>query len=131
MALLETDPVDWELDVTTHDVLIPLRYVRGVPGVAQRIRVKLRKIKGEWFKDRSEGMPYVASATVTEDEAILGNKFDRSRVEPHYRRAILSVPGVDRIETIEFTFDNELRRMRVGYQVLTIWGKVVTGQEII
>ncbi len=121
MALLETDPVDWELDAQ-NDLIFPLRYTRGTPAIKQRLSIKLRMFKGEWFLNRGAGTPYLPNATVTESEALLGEEFDRAKAESTYRALILSTEGVERISSLVASFDPSTRVMDVIAKVVTVFG---------
>jgi len=44
--MLETDPVDWKLD-DDNDLIIPLRYTKGIQAVLQGIRIRLQLWRGE------------------------------------------------------------------------------------
>jgi hypothetical protein len=75
-----------ELDPATWDVKVPFNILRGAPAIAQRLQVRLRFFKREWFLDQRQGMPYF--------EAILIKNPDVTLVQSLFRRAILSTPGV-------------------------------------
>jgi hypothetical protein len=124
MAILETDPVDWELDADGQ-LIFPIRFTRGTPAVAQRLRIKLKMFRGEWFLNRRAGTPYIENETVTEDEAILGNAFDEAYTESVFRELILSTEGVERIDSLTTTFSDETRVLDVAATVVTIYGHAI------
>ncbi len=123
MALLEADPVDWELD-DNNDLIIPLRYTSGIAAVAQGIRIRLQLWRGEWFLDLDAGMPYLPTedGAVPESAAILGQKFDSVKARTAVRREILSTPGVVDIPELRITFDGPTRALGIEFRAKTAFG---------
>lgn len=121
MALLITDPIDWELD-DDNDVVIPLRYTRGLQAVEQGIRIRLQMIKGEWFLNLDFGIAWMENETVPPEEAILGGQFNKERALNAVRTMILLTPGVRRIKSLGITFNDRTRLMNIVWQVTTEWG---------
>lgn len=63
--------------------------------VAQRLRVRLRFFRGEWFWDRREGIPYVTD--------VFGNRISSKDVLiTLFREVILETPGVANVSEIDF-----------------------------
>jgi hypothetical protein len=123
MALLETDPIDWELD-ENNDLIIPLRYTSGIEAVAQGIRIRLQLWRGEWFLDLDAGIPYLPTedGAVTEQAAILGQRFDSVKARTAFRREILSTPGVVDIPELRITFDGPTRTLAIEFRAKTAFG---------
>ena len=119
------DPIDWELD-NEGDLVVPLRYVTGLDAVAQGIRVRVRLIKGEWFRDPDLGVDWYGK--------ILGQKYDASRVQSEIRRAISATPGVSEILSISTGFSSENRTLSVSWRVRVdldgLTGEVVDSIEV-
>ena len=78
MALLETDPVDWALD-EDGDLIIPIRYTRGLAAVRQGQLIRMRFVRGEWFANLDTGIRYMPNASVPARLALLGQRFNRAR----------------------------------------------------
>lgn len=128
MALLETDPIDWALD-STGDLVVPIRYTRGLDGVAQGIRVRLSLARRELFYNFDAGVPYVAAEGVDPALVILGNRFDPVRAEAAVREAIMKAPGVGSITALAVTLDSRTRAMRVTASVKALFGGTVSVDE--
>jgi hypothetical protein len=127
MALLETDPIDWELDTTTHDLVITtdLAWVSGTEAVAQGCKCVVGMIEGEWFADLDEGVPYLEREGVPASRALLGQKFNPEKARAAMRPELLSVPGVVGINYINPTFDRATREMTISFEVDTEFGDTV------
>ncbi len=125
MALLETDPIDWELD-RDGDLIIPLRRTFGIKGVAQRIRIRTRIIMEEWFANLDIGIRYLASADkngrIPERDALLGQPWDPVKFLGEFRRVISTVPGVIGIPVCVASFDPSTRIARARWRVTTAFG---------
>src|SRR5688500_17286719 len=117
MALLENDPIDWELDTVTHDLVITddIQWTSGVPGVAQGVKIAVSYIKGELFYDLDEGVPYIEREGVDPSTVLLGSKFSVERARAAMRPAILKVPGVLDIVSLDPTFDTSTRTLTVRF----------------
>ncbi len=124
MALLETDPIDLllgadgDLDITGGK----LSFSRGIPGVVQGVRIRLGKFRGEWFRDRESGVPYLANDVVDASEAILGQRFDEAKARAALRTEILNAPGVEELLGLAVAFDGSTRDMKASFTVRTAFG---------
>lgn len=118
MALLSTDPVDWALDPATGDLIMPIRYTRGLEAVAQGIRVRINLVRGELFTDLDAGVPYLPGNGVDPTLVIMGGRFDPVRAEAALRAAILRTPGVRRIESLVIGFENRTRTLTATIVVI-------------
>lgn len=116
--MLSTDPVDWALDPLTGDLVVPIRYTRGLEAVAQGIRFRLRLVRGEQFMDLDAGVPYLPGNGVDPTLVILGNRFDPVRAEAAFRAAILRTPGVRLIESLAIGFENRTRTLTATIVVI-------------
>lgn len=121
MPLLITDPIDWELDTVTHDLVITtdLQWVSGTDAVAQGCKVVLGMIEGEWFADLDEGVPYLERDGVDASRALLGQKFNPEKARASMRPELLSVPGVTAINYLNPSFNGKTRAMDVDFEVDT------------
>jgi len=102
------DLTDLPLDPDTHDLLFTggdLVMLDPGDALAQRIRIRLRSWKGEWYLDSTFGVDYRGKVLVKNaDRAVVANQF-RSIVE--------STPGVARIVTFETDYDATARKMTI------------------
>lgn len=96
-----------DLDLSTGSV----RLVEGIAAVAQRIRIRLRRFRGEWFLDVNAGVPYF--------QDILSRKYKQALVEGILRSEILSTPGVLSILEFALDFDGRTRTLSLNFRVLT------------
>lgn len=120
MPLLETDPIDLELD-DDNNLIIPMRHTYGLKGVAQGIKVRLLMVRGEWFLDLDIGMPYFEGEGIDPNIVIMGKPFNRDLTAGLIRERILRTPGVKAIEQLTVTFDGETRTVYVTYRVRVDW----------
>lgn len=124
MALL-SDKIDIKLDAATNDIVLvdgDFVFTTGGEAVVQALRIALQTIRGEWFLDLEEGVPYYEGDTVTAEEALLGQVFDETKALSAFREAILAVPGVSDILSLGVAFDGTSRRMTVEFRVRTVFG---------
>lgn len=124
--MLRDEPQDILLDAD-HKVVITddLQWSAGPAGVAQGIKIACLLIRGEWFLDLEEGVPYLENQEVTADQAILGGRFNKAKALAAYRSAILSAPGSSEIISLEIDFDPTTRRLQVDFEVKTVFGDTV------
>lgn len=114
MALLETDPLDVELD-EDGDALIDeegLHLIGGIEGVAQLCLIALRLFLEEWFQNLEVGMPWF--------QEILGEKYDEPLIRRRVIETLLGVTGVVGVLTLAITFEN--RNVRITASVRTLFG---------
>lgn len=94
-----------DLELQDDDLLL----VTGSVSLAQRIRVSLDVLRGEWALDLSAGIDWLGSVLVKNP--------DLAFLDAIFRARIVEVPGVDRILSLELDLD-ESRRLRVSFRVL-------------
>ena len=82
--------------------------------VAQRLLIRLKTYKEEWFLDTGYGIPYM--------QRILGHKNKKSTVDLIFQREILAENGVKELTFFESTVVN--RQYSLTFRV-----KVTTGDE--
>lgn len=85
----------------------------GADAARDRIFTALSTQLGEWFLDVDDGVPYYG------EDGILGGKKSEGEVTAILRRRILSVPEVDRIESLSVSQDS-FRHVTVSAEVLLI-----------
>lgn len=121
--------VDFALD-TNGDLIIPLRYTRGLEAVGQGIRIRMQMFKGEWFLNLEEGLPYLENDEVAEADALLGQRFDQVKALAAFRRVLLATPYVESILSLGVSFDGSTRTMRVEWRVKSALGVVEDSLEV-
>ena len=121
--------IDWALD-SDGDLIVPMRYTRGLEATAQGIRIRIQMFKGEWFLDTDLGVPYMESATVAEADALLGQKFNELKALSAFRRVIAIPPGVQSILALAVAFDRATRVMRVEWRVRSAYGVIEDSLEV-
>ena len=92
-----------ELDLATGDLVL----IDGADAVAQQLKIRLRFIQGEWFLDQRVGIPYYSQIWVKNPNLPL--------VATIYRRAILSTPGVESVERLDYDFSASTREYRLDF----------------
>ncbi len=81
--------------------------------VAQAVLTRLRLLRGEWFLDTTEGMPWLTE--------VLG-KYTTSTADAAIRQRILTTPGVTELTAYSSTYDAETRTLSVSATINTIYG---------
>lgn len=122
--MLETDPIDWLRDADGH-LVIPMQHATGAIGTGQNVQLRLRMIKGEWFMDQDVGPPWLPGNGVSEDEAILGQKFNPARARAAVVEALDGTPGLGSITSIEIAFDSTTRGMSITVEATTLFGDTI------
>jgi hypothetical protein len=124
---LETDPIRLAVD-ENRNLIVPLRWAKGVEAVVQGIDARLRLIKGEVFWDLDAGVPWFENDTVDANEAIMGQPFDDSKIRAVLRKAILDTPNTNEADiTLTLSFDGTTRTMTVDWEVGTLFGDTGEG----
>lgn len=123
--LLATDPIDWKIDRTTWDVIVPLQRIRGADAVGQRIAIKMKLIRGELFTNQLAGMPWFEGQGVDPNVVILGNPFNEELAKAEARKIIMSIDGTKAIERLSATFNSTTRKMNISFRVSTVFGDAV------
>lgn len=89
-------PADIYLDASGS-----LAMVRDAEAVGQHARQRLMTHEGEWFLDRTAGLPWVRD--------ILGHQYDPVLAEAVLKAEILDTDGVVDINSFSVRFDREVR----------------------
>lgn len=116
----ESDFVDLEVD--DNGVLVFYddgpRFVSGLKGVAQRIRIALRLIFAEWSMDQTIGMKWYTELL---GDASKGN--DRNaKLRSAITAEILLIEDVVSVTSISFTPTPTKRKISVAASVKTVFG---------
>ena len=107
----------WAIDELTGDVVFPPQLVYGLEAIRLRVISRLQFIKGEWFLDTRQGLPYY--------EAVFRKNPDLSLVQSIFRKAINSTPGVQTVARMETTFNKETRRFSITPLEIVVTGGTV------
>jgi len=87
--------------------------------ILQRIKMRLRFFKDEWFLNSEHGLPYF--------QDILGTKnLDFNIVESILREQILSVQGVKEIVESSIDYDTNKRQFEYSVNLISINNTVIT-----
>lgn len=109
---------DIRLDELTNDILIQggkLSIISdNARAVRQRLLIRLRTFKGEWFLDLAVGVPYFQS--------ILKQGVRKDLVDLLLKRTILETEGVQRITNFTSTLDRSTRSYSASFSVTTLQG---------
>ena len=103
----------------------------GLVAVEQGIRARLLMFRGEWFLDRSIGMPWLERETyVTSSQAILGQRYNEARARDALSAAILGTPNVTDLVKLTLSFNVATRRLRVTWVARCAFGTAEGTTEI-
>lgn len=130
-ARLSTDRICWKLDPLTRDLVVPIVWLTGAAGVAQRLLVKLSMFRGEWFLDLDHGVPYLEGNGVPSSQVILGRKFDEPRTRATVRDMILSTPNVGELLQLDVEFDNVTRKLAIRFRVRCVFDDTTEDSELL
>jgi hypothetical protein len=125
VPLLITQPTCGFALLTDGDIdFSARRMVRlaGVPGLVQRVRVRLKLVREELFYNQDIGVTWYAIGTVPKSKAIMGGKFSPEKTRAALRPAILGANGVKSITKMVFDFDAATRELAITWAANTIWG---------
>lgn len=98
-----------------------LSLVEGADAIAQKVGIRLRFIRGEWFLDERIGLPYYTDVLVKNP--------DLTVVQSLFRRAIASTPGILEIVRFSLTVDAARRVARVEFQARADNGDTIRFDE--
>ena len=106
-----------DLDLTDEQ----LNLVSGPNATAQKLKIRLQLIKGEYALDTDVGIPYF--------QKILVKNPDLQVVRGLYRRAITSCPGVKELTQFELTVDGRTRTATLIFTVIDENDETITYTE--
>ncbi|MFP3756782.1 hypothetical protein SB751_23100 [Cupriavidus sp. SIMBA_020] len=81
--------------------------------VGQAVLTRLRLLRGEWFLDKAEGMPWSTE--------VLG-KYTNGTYDAAIRQRILGTQGVQQITAYSSSLDTQKRALSVTATISTIYG---------
>ena len=92
--------------------------------ILQRLRVRLKFFKGEWFLNTDHGLPYF--------QDILGSKdLDINIIESIFREQILQVKGVREIIETSIDYNHSERTIIYSINIISINNTVITARDTI
>ena len=112
---------DLELDTTNHDLVVnkDLVFIEDTAdAVTQRLRVKLKFFKGEWFLNTDFGVPYYHSIFVKGVEKV--------KVDELFKAEIINTEGVLSVETFDSTFNTATREYSMTFSCTVSTGEIIT-----
>jgi hypothetical protein len=111
-----------DLELTgDSDLLIEnfdLQLISGADAIAQRVWIRLRIFKGEWYLDNTLGMPYFQS--------ILKKAPDQITVTTAFKDMILGTPGIASLLSFGMSFDAETRTMNIEFEARTTTNELIS-----
>ena len=108
--------IDLAFDPKVKDLIIPIQPMDGAARIRQAVTIHLRRWRGDWFLDTSDGVPYV--------ESILGKNKRPEIVEAILRAEILKVRGVKSIKSFTLLNDQRTRKISVDWSADTTEGLI-------
>ena len=107
-----TAPADAYLDATGN-----LAMVFDAEAVATHMRCRVMAHEGEWFLDRTAGLPWIRD--------LLGGQFDPALAEAVIKAEVLDTDGVVEISSFSVKFDRETRGLSGDdIEVYTVYDEV-------
>ena len=107
--------IDFAIDNSTGDLVIDgqIAEVSGVDEVAQRVKLHLKRLLGEWFLNTTLGMAWFAG--------LLGGRSEIA-IKLAVRNEMSNVYGVNQISDISISFDRSARTVSLSATFNTIYG---------
>ena len=102
---LALDFDSWDLELENNDLIL----IDGAERIAQQILITLRFFYGEWFLDLTDGTPYL--------EEILVKTPNLAHVRQIISEKILSVEGVDSLDSLTLDYDVQKRNLVIEYYI--------------
>jgi len=90
--------------------------ISGASACRQRIELSIRLDQGSWFLNPDAGIDWWGIY----DAKYVSDRLIRAEVE----RVLLADEEVTSIESLDVSFDNELRKITIKFKVATIYGSI-------
>lgn len=103
---------DWALnsDGDLEVILGRARIVTGTEAIAQRLSIRLKLFRGDWFLNVLEGVPY--------HDFVLRKRTTAAVRREVFRRAIATMRGVKQLVSLDVQLDGPARRLIVTGEVV-------------
>jgi hypothetical protein len=111
------NPIVGDLALDGNDFYI----TDGVQAVMQDIRIRTLFVWGEWFLDRTQGVPYFQHILVAHP--------DLNRIRAIFRKVILGTPGMGTLDTFTVDFDRPNRVLNVAFAGRTADGTPINSAD--
>jgi len=111
--------LDLKLAEATHDLDVEandLALVVGVDEVTQRLRVRLKLFRGEWYLDENAGVPYYVN--------ILTHSPKMSLIEAVFRKEILSSSEIEAITYWYMNYNRVTRQFTLDFKASSSEGEI-------
>ena len=101
-----------DIDITNGEMSL----TKGIDGIVQHLKQRLRFFYGEWFLDKTKGVPYIQQILRKNPEPVI--------VDSILKRAILETPGV--LELLEFSIEiiNVSRELKLKFKARAKEGEI-------
>lgn len=86
---------------------------------AIQLQNRFRFVKGEYFLDTRQGVPYFDLVFVKNPDVLL--------IKQLFKTVILGTPGIASIVNLTTVFDSKARKLTFSFRALADNGKIVTG----
>lgn len=119
---------------TSKGRLITINNKNSDEEILQRIKVRLRFFKDEWFLNSEHGLPFFQDILNPEasDPYILGSKnLDLNILESIFREQILNIEGVKKLIESSVDYDSGQRKINYYFQAVSINNTKITDNLII
>ena len=88
--------------------------VEGLEEIRQLVKQTLGSVKGEWFLDLDQGLPYF--------QTIFKKSTSLAAIESIYLEAIGNIPGILDITSFNMEFDPKYRKLNISFTANTTDG---------
>ena len=86
---------------------------------ATKLFNRFRRFKGEWFRNTSEGVPYL--------QIVFVKNPDMRQVESLFREVILTTPPVSYVDSLSLALDKATRKLSFAFRAVLDNGQVIVG----
>jgi len=111
--------IDLKLEETTWDLLIEnqdIQTVTGIDGIKQHLRQRYQMFKGEYFYDKTRGIPYHDDLFVKSPNPII--------VDTVFKKVTLDTPGIVELLKFDLDFDGTTRELNINLKAKTDVGEM-------
>lgn len=118
MSDLLQDIVTGELILEDGDLVL----CTGVDRARQFLAQRLAAVRGEWFANLDEGVPYFESVLVKAPDPVV--------LEAIFKERILSTPGIIGLDSFDMTLDTATREMSLEFLAQSTDGPINFSQVL-